>query len=350
MEVAAVERIRSVDPALPVPVARPALDGSTVVTAVVDGATHLVRLLPLLPGRTAAPAELDPAAIEHLGEVVGRIGLALRGFFHPAAGRTIWWDQRHLPELARRVSLSEPPERRELLGGVLERFNRRVVPALPTLRSQLIHNDVTLDNLLLDDDQRVTGIIDFGDMAHTALILDVPATLQSLVRDRTDLFEVTDAFLAGYASVLPLEAAEAAAARRPARRADGADDPHLRVAHAAAPRERVHPRLGGPGVGAARADGGDRLRRRVAADGGHRPRAASSPRPRRRARWPAGIGCWGPRSSRFPTGTRSTSCAVTARGWRRPTVGATSMPTTTCRWSDTPTRASWPPSPARPRP
>jgi 4-aminobutyrate aminotransferase-like enzyme/Ser/Thr protein kinase RdoA (MazF antagonist) len=210
MEVAAVERIRSVDPALPVPVARPALDGSTVITAGVDGATHLVRLLPLLPGRSAAPAELDPVAIAHVGEVVGRIGLALRGFFHPAAGRTIWWDQRHLPELARRVSLTEAPERRELLGRVLERFNRRVVPALPTLRSQLIHNDVTLDNLLLDDDRRVTGIIDFGDMAHTALILDVPATLQSLVRDRTDLFEVCDAFLSGYASVLPLEAAEAA--------------------------------------------------------------------------------------------------------------------------------------------
>ena len=209
MEVAAVERIRSVDPALPVPVAQPALDGSTISTAVVDGATHLVRLLPLLPGRSAAPAELDPAAVTHVGEVVGRIGLALRGFFHPAAGRTIWWDQRHLPELARRVSLTEGPERRELLGRVLERFNRHVVPALPTLRSQLIHNDVTLDNLLLGDDQRVTGIIDFGDMAHTALILDVPATLQSLVRDRTDLFEVTDAFLAGYAAVLPLEAAEA---------------------------------------------------------------------------------------------------------------------------------------------
>ena len=209
MEVAAVERIVAVDPALPVPVARPALDGSTVVSVVVDGATHLVRLLPLLPGRTAAPTELDLAAMTRVGEVVGRIGLALRGFFHPAAGRTIWWDQQHLPELARRVSLTDEPERRELLGRVLERFNRRVVPALPTLRSQLIHNDVTLDNLLLDDDHRVTGIIDFGDMAHTALILDVPATLQSLVRDRTDVFEVTDAFLAGYASVLPLETMEA---------------------------------------------------------------------------------------------------------------------------------------------
>jgi 4-aminobutyrate aminotransferase-like enzyme len=209
MEVAAVDRIASVDPALPVPVARPALDGSSVVTAAVNGATHLVRLLPLLPGRSVGPTELDPAAITHIGEVVGRIGLALRGLFHPAAGRTIWWDQQHLPELARRVPLTESPERRELLGRVLERFHRRVVPALPRMRSQLIHNDVTLDNLLLDDDQRVSGIIDFGDMAHTALILDVPATLQSLVRDRTDLYEVTDAFLAGYASVLPLEAAEA---------------------------------------------------------------------------------------------------------------------------------------------
>ena len=209
MEVAAVDRIASVDPALPVPVARPALDGSSVVTAAVNGATHLVRLLPLLPGRSVGPTELDPAAITHIGEVVGRIGLALRGLFHSAAGRTIWWDQQHLPELARRVPLTESPERRELLGRVLERFHRRVVPALPRMRSQLIHNDVTLDNLLLDDDQRVSGIIDFGDMAHTALILDVPATLQSLVRDRTDLYEVTDAFLAGYASVLPLEAAEA---------------------------------------------------------------------------------------------------------------------------------------------
>ena len=209
MEVAAVARIAELDPALPVPVAHPALDGSRIATADAGGASHLVRLLPLLPGHNVEPAALDTDAIAHVGEVVARIGLALRGFFHPAAGRTIWWDQQHLPELARRVTVDEPPERRELLGTVLERFHRRVVPALPRLRSQVIHNDVTLDNLLLDEAHRVTGIIDFGDMAHTALVLDIPATLQSLVRGRTDLLEVTEAFLAGYASVLPLEAVEA---------------------------------------------------------------------------------------------------------------------------------------------
>ena len=29
----------------------------------------------------------------------------------------------------------------------MDRFSERVVPALPTLRSQVIHNDLTLDNL-----------------------------------------------------------------------------------------------------------------------------------------------------------------------------------------------------------
>jgi 4-aminobutyrate aminotransferase-like enzyme len=42
-------------------------------------------------------------------------------------------------------------------------------------------------------------------MAHTALVLDVPATLQSLFRERDDLFDVSATFLEGYTSVTPLE-------------------------------------------------------------------------------------------------------------------------------------------------
>jgi 4-aminobutyrate aminotransferase-like enzyme/Ser/Thr protein kinase RdoA (MazF antagonist) len=208
MEIAAVERIAAVDPGLPVPIPRPAVDGSRVIRIEWAGRSHLARLLPLLPGRTARPEELDAAAIRGIGEVVGRIAFALRGFFHPAAGRVIAWDQQHLPRLFRHASLVDG-HRRELLDRVIRRLEARVVPALPTLRAQVIHNDVTLDNLLVDERGVVTGIIDFGDMAHTALVLDVPATLQSLFRRREDLFEVAGSFLSGYSSVVPLEAREA---------------------------------------------------------------------------------------------------------------------------------------------
>ncbi len=209
MEVAAVERIALVEPSLPLPVARPALDGSSIATAHIGETHHLVRLLPLLPGRNAGPGELDAVSVRDIGELVARIGHALRGFFHPAAGRTILWDQQRLPLLFRHSALVEAGPRRDLLERVIERFRDRVLPALLTLRSQVIHNDLTLDNLLVDEAGHVTGVIDFGDMAHTALVLDIPATLQSLVRERDDIFDVAQAFLAGYASVVPLEELEA---------------------------------------------------------------------------------------------------------------------------------------------
>jgi 4-aminobutyrate aminotransferase-like enzyme/Ser/Thr protein kinase RdoA (MazF antagonist) len=209
MEVAAVERIAALDPGLPVPRPRPALNGRPIARFEVDGAAQIVRLLPLLPGRNARPEELDDQIVRQLGEVVARIGLALRAFFHPAAGRVILWDQQRLPLLFEHVALIAPGPRQELAKRMIRRLSERVLPALPRLRSQVIHNDVTLDNLLLDERGQVTGIIDFGDMAHTALVLDIPATLQSLVRERADILEVAEPLIRGYASILPLETTEA---------------------------------------------------------------------------------------------------------------------------------------------
>ncbi len=205
MEVTAVQHVATVDPSLPVPLARPSRDGDPVARVDIAGTQHLVRLIPLLTGRTAEPHQLELAHVRGIGSVVARLSIALRGFFHPAAGRSIWWDQKQLPALMPHADLVTDPDRRRLLDVVLQRFDDRVVPALPGLRAQVIHNDVTLDNLLVDEARAVSGVIDFGDMAHTALVLDVPATLQSLVRDRTDIFEVSAAFLSGYTALLPLE-------------------------------------------------------------------------------------------------------------------------------------------------
>jgi len=209
MEIAAVAWIHPLEPDLPLPIARPAADGSTVGRAHVGDTEHLVRLLPLLPGRNARPGELGTHAARDIGGLVARVGRALRGFFHPAAGRVILWDQQRLPLLFERGALVDAGPRRDLLERVLARFVERVLPAFPALRAQVIHNDLTLDNLLVDERGAVTGIVDFGDMAHTALVLDIPATLQSLVRERDDLFAVAESFLAGYTSVIPLERLEA---------------------------------------------------------------------------------------------------------------------------------------------
>ena len=50
-------------------------------------------------------------------------------------------------------------------------------------------------------------------------------------------------------------------------------------------------------------------------------------------------GCWAARSSRSATRGRCTWSAAPGRGCTTPTATRSSMPTTTCRWSATPTRA-----------
>ena len=49
---------------------------------------------------------------------------------------------------------------------VLERFSAEVLPRLRALPAQAIHNDANEHNVLLGDDGRVCGLIDFGDLCR----------------------------------------------------------------------------------------------------------------------------------------------------------------------------------------
>ena len=61
-------------------------------------------------------------------------------------------------------------------------FEERVAPTWDALRAQVVHGDITLDNLLIDDGD-VTGVLDLGDLTHSTLVFDIAAAFGSLARD-----------------------------------------------------------------------------------------------------------------------------------------------------------------------
>ncbi len=75
---------------------------------------------------------------------------------------------------------------------------------------QVVHGDLNIDNALVDDEGLITGIIDFGDMSHTALITDLASVVDSLVLDREgdETFRVARLILDGYQRITPLETEE----------------------------------------------------------------------------------------------------------------------------------------------
>jgi 4-aminobutyrate aminotransferase-like enzyme len=210
MQNAALHHIEQVDPGLPVMRGLPGAAGEPWVEVPgPDGRAYPARLFTFLPGRVTANTVLTTAAVRSHGQVTARLGRALRGFFHPAADYEILWDLTHLPKL--RPLLTHLPDgtRKAQVERVLERFETRVVPVLPGLRAQVIHADMSLDNVLYDDRLRVSGIVDFGDMTHAALVCDLAVAVADVLHGRADAIEAADAMIGGYVSVTPLEDEEA---------------------------------------------------------------------------------------------------------------------------------------------
>jgi len=69
---------------------------------------------------------------------------------------------------------------------------------------------MTLDNILVseDDPGSIVGIIDFGDMTHTLLIIDLATTIAPMLRGHNDPVGAAAEVIAGYHEIIPLEDAE----------------------------------------------------------------------------------------------------------------------------------------------
>ena len=63
--------------------------------------------------------------------------------------------------------------------------------------------------MLVDDEWTLTGVTDFGDMTHTALVCDLAVAAADLVASRTDGMALVADVVAGYHSITPLEPGEA---------------------------------------------------------------------------------------------------------------------------------------------
>jgi 4-aminobutyrate aminotransferase-like enzyme/Ser/Thr protein kinase RdoA (MazF antagonist) len=211
MQTAALRHIEQVDPGLPVMRALPTAEGAPwAEVAGPDGGVYLARLFSFLPGRVHPAAALTTAAIWSFGQTTARLGRALRGFFHPAADYEILWDLTQALKLRPLLQHVSDGARRAQVERVLDGFETRVAPVLPGLRAQVIHADLSLDNVLLGDDLRVSGIVDFGDMTHAPLVCDLAVSIADVLHGRPDAITAADAMIGGYVSLTPLEDAEAA--------------------------------------------------------------------------------------------------------------------------------------------
>jgi 4-aminobutyrate aminotransferase-like enzyme/Ser/Thr protein kinase RdoA (MazF antagonist) len=215
MEAGAALHAIAADPGLPIALpwrVRNAADGNDPADLRAewrDGdASHWCRLYDVLPGSTHIdPGGLSDPALAAWGEMAARLGVALRGFTHRCARRPMLWDPQYALQVRPMIDAIDDASQRELVERSLDEFERSVLPVWPRLRAQVLHADLSVNNVLTDEAGRITGIVDFGDMSHTALVTDLAAVLDTFGQGRSgdELFRAARLVIDGYQRVVELE-------------------------------------------------------------------------------------------------------------------------------------------------
>ena len=141
---------------------------------------------------------------------MGRSATALLGFEHAAARRELQWDVlRARDVIAGALPEIDDPDRRARLGRVLALLDERLVPALPTLRTSVIHNDANDHNILVDDaGERVVGVLDFGDMIHSVTAHEAAVATAYAMFHRAEPLSVVGPLVGAFDRACPLTDAE----------------------------------------------------------------------------------------------------------------------------------------------
>ena len=192
--------------------------GEPYVRMEVEGqAPRILRMLSWVPGRLWADVRPkgDPLLVS-LGQLCGKLSLALHDFDHPIAHRYLKWDPQQLawisPIYAPLFSELLPPGEAshiiELMDQVIHLFRTKVVPIQDTLRKGVNHNDANDYNILVNEDlanPQAICLVDFGDAVHTYVINELAIAIAYGVMGQKDPLSAACEIIKGYHQVFPLQ-------------------------------------------------------------------------------------------------------------------------------------------------
>jgi len=206
-QIAALDHIARVSPEQPVPRVVRTLEGRTHGLVALPGGQHTtVRMLTYLEGVQIRETVRTPAQRRAMGTGLAELNRALHGFSHPGATHDLLWNVAAAHRLVAKIEGIVDARRRALAEAFMARFTEHVLPRLASLRSQVIHNDYHLYNVLVapDDHARIVGVIDFGDMLHAPLVGEVGTAAAFHMAGNADPFEGPAQFVGAYHAALPL--------------------------------------------------------------------------------------------------------------------------------------------------
>ena len=113
------------------------------------------------------------------------------------------WDLKRLSHCRKYLGAISSNEKRSMVEGVLNDFEKHVLSKMADFSHGVIHNDANDMNILVGEEDgsvEITGIIDFGDCVHSCYIFELGNMLNHSMLDKENPVEYVVPMLAGYLS------------------------------------------------------------------------------------------------------------------------------------------------------
>ena len=206
MQHAALAHIFLNDPEMQLPNPVNTLDGKLIFRhKAASNENHYIRMVEYVPGESMKDLEKQTnGLINDLGSLLGRLDLALHGFEHPAARRSFPWDVAQTQFLITNQDNIRSKGDQLIIQHFLKEYEKNIVPISHDLNRAVIHNDGNDHNVIVNNNNRAHGIIDFGDMVHTYIICESAVCLAYLVINNPDPIDLTSELIRAYQKVFPL--------------------------------------------------------------------------------------------------------------------------------------------------
>jgi len=160
---------------LPVPRLVRTLDGALAVRWPAIGGERTVRLLTFLSGTPLVKASATPTLRASIGYTLAALDAALRPVSPQTQSRCLLWDFGQVLQLRSLLPTCANSALRTRLELAFDRLDAERISCRTDMRPQWLHNDFNPYNVLVSSANmaKVTGIVDFGDMAYGPLVCDL---------------------------------------------------------------------------------------------------------------------------------------------------------------------------------
>ena len=183
-------------------------DKTYLKTLDIENEKVICRMLSFLKGEFLGTAEHTAALFKSLGTFLAKLNVKLNTLKNYTIQSRQWeWDIQYLALNRKHMDDIISPNDRSVVSYFFNQFEEIVRPVIPKLRKQIIHNDANEWNVLVRD-HKISGIIDFGDLAHTFLINELAIVITYACYDKEEPLLWASIIIKSYYKIVPLEEIE----------------------------------------------------------------------------------------------------------------------------------------------